>query len=191
MRARPEYWANAFITHKMADSRRLNWEILFASLQGSVRKVLEIGSYEGQSALFWLHFFDAHVTCIDTWENVAEGCSSGQEVEAHFDRNVRGLLVTKIKLKSTLALADMVEAGATFDLIYVDGDHSRLQVMIDSCLGWRLLRPGGFMVWDDYLDYRPDLADRPELAIDAFVAMMTDEAMIYMNTGQQLVARKK
>ena len=92
---RPEYWATAIITHTMADSRRANWEVLFEHFRDKAKTVLEIGSYEGQSALFWHHFFDAHVTCIDTWKEVAKGCTTGEEVEAHFDNNVRGLPISR------------------------------------------------------------------------------------------------
>ncbi len=44
----------------------------------------------------------------------------------------------------------MLEAGAGFDLIYVDGTHTALGVMIDLCYCAALLRTGGLMVLDDY-----------------------------------------
>ena len=37
-----------------------------------------------------------------------------------------------------------------FDLVYIDGSHSAKDVLLDSLLAWRLLRPGGAMIWDDY-----------------------------------------
>jgi predicted O-methyltransferase YrrM len=187
---RPDYWARAKITHTMADSRRLNWEFVLGSAKHVIRRVLEIGSYEGQSALFWHHFFGADVTCIDMWQDVAKGCATPAEVEEHFDANIKGLPIFKIKSESTTALMGLIHYGATFDLIYVDGDHSRLQVMVDSCLAWRMLRRGGFMVWDDYREYRPDLIDRPTPAIEAFVHAMANEVEIIHDTGQQLFVRK-
>lgn len=173
----------------MSDSRRLEWEFVLEPFRDQIKKVLEIGSYEGQSALFWHHHFGACVTCIDTWQDkdVAKGCTSGQEVETHFDQNTRGLPVTKIKLDSTRALTQLHEK---FDLVYIDGDHTRLHVMTDSCLSWRLLRSGGLMVWDDYRDYEPTWMDRPTPAIDAFVAMMQEQITVLKDTGQQLMIRK-
>lgn len=188
---RPDYWQRSIITHTMADSRRLNWELTFTLYSEKIKQILEIGSYEGQSALFWHHFFGAHVTCIDKWEDVAKGCASAAEVEAHFDNNRRGLPIIKIKASSTDGLLQLGKAGAEFDLIYIDGDHSRLQVMIDSCLAWHVLRRGGFMIWDDYREYRPDLVDRPTPAIDAFARMMENEMTVVKDTGQQLIVRKK
>lgn len=37
-----------------------------------------------------------------------------------------------------------------FDFYYVDGSHVAPDVMADAVLGWRLLKPGGIMVFDDY-----------------------------------------
>jgi predicted O-methyltransferase YrrM len=187
--SRPDYWARATITHTMADSRRVGWELALGQFKAEIKCVLEIGSYEGQSALFWHHYFGAHVTCIDSWQDkdAAKGCTSGQEVEAHFDKNVHDLPVKKIKSESTPAL---MKLSGEFDLVYIDGDHTRLQVMIDSCLAWRLLRKRGFMVWDDYRYYRPDLIDRPTPAIDAFCKAMNSEIIVVKDTGQQLMVRK-
>jgi predicted O-methyltransferase YrrM len=188
---RPDYWTRAKITHTMADSRRLNWEFVLGSAKHVIKRVLEIGSYEGQSALFWHHFFGADVTCVDMWQEVAKGCATPMEVEEHFDANVSGLPIVKIKLDSTTALNRLIKSNASFDLIYVDGDHARLQVMVDSCLAWQMLRRGGYMIWDDYREYRPDLADRPTPAIEGFVHAMKTEIEIIEDTGQQLFVRKK
>src|SRR5262249_50797192 len=169
---RPSYWEKARITHTMADSRREAWERILAPYRDELKRVLEIGSYEGQSALFWINFLGASVTCIDTWMNAAHGVSKPREVERHFDANV-GRRVRKIKSSSTPALHQLGRENAVFDLVYVDGDHSRDQVMIDSLLAWRCLRVGGIMIWDDYEDYLPeaDDRDRPTPAINTFVAL--------------------
>lgn len=184
----PDYWKRAKITHAMADSRRESWESLLWPYRSEIHRVLEIGSYEGQSALFWHHHFSAEVFCVDNWQHFADGCKNGVEAERHFDENVRGLPIIKRKAEtSTHALIDM---PGEFDLVYVDGDHSRLQVMIDTCLAWRLLRPGGIMIWDDFRDYRPDLIDRPTPAINAFIEMLADQIVVVKDTGQQLIVQK-
>jgi len=186
--ARPDYWRRAKITHEMADSRREHWESVLAPYRRQVRRVLEVGSYEGQSALFWHFYFGAEVYCVDNWQHVAHGCKNAAEVEAHFDANVRGLPIMKCKAESSTEA--LLRLGGGFDLAYIDGDHSRVQVLIDTCLAWRALRVGGIIIWDDYRDYRPDLADRPASAIDAFVAMMAGELELLADTGQQLFARR-
>jgi methyltransferase family protein len=186
-----KFWLGAKITHAMADSRVEAWERIFNPFRDKIRCVLEIGSYEGQSALFWHRFFGAEVTCIDTWANAAPGADTPEEVEAHFDANIAGLPIRKIKGPSREGLVMVDDEWKSFDLIYIDGDHTRLQVMVDSCLAWPMLRSGGFMVWDDYREYCPDLADRPAPAIDAFVGLMGAEIETIADTGQQLIVRKK
>ena len=44
--------------------------------------------------------------------------------------------------------------GETFDIIFIDGDHSKRGVWKDYMGTINLLRPGGFMVFDNYLDAR-------------------------------------
>lgn len=191
MPKRDPFWSGDKITHPMADSRRAAWEAVLWDFKPKVKRVLEVGSYEGQSALFWHRFFGAEVMCIDKWETFADGVQSAQEVEANFDLNVKGLPIDSVKGDSTAALNLLHAEKKVYDLVYIDGDHRRNQVMIDTCLAWRLLRRGGIMIWDDWHDYEPqvDDADRPESAIRCFLAMETGTRII-ADTGQQLFVQK-
>ncbi|WP_352557743.1 class I SAM-dependent methyltransferase [Mesorhizobium caraganae] len=67
---------------------------------------------------------------------------------SHADR------VTKIRDFSLRALIRLRQAGAEFDLVYVDGCHERESVMMDSVLAWGMLKLGGMLIWDDYTDYK-------------------------------------
>ena len=40
----------------------------------------------------------------------------------------------------------------TFDVIYVDGDHTEGGALFDLNLSWQLLKAGGVMIIDDYFD---------------------------------------
>jgi len=187
-------WAQAkaagTITHSMADSRAANWRQHLAPFQGKVQSALEIGSYEGQSAMFWLDFFPGvALTCIDPWAYYTTGTLSAIEVEDHFDTNV-GKRVTKIKGNSIPSLYALY--GHKFDLIYIDGDHRRDSVMIDSLMAWPLLNPGGVMIWDDYATFDPEGKPhrRPEIAVDTFIAMKVDELSILANTQEQMMVVK-
>lgn len=42
----------------------------------------------------------------------------------------------------------------SFDLIYIDGQHTILSVLRDFSLSWPLLKVGGVMIFDDYLNPR-------------------------------------
>ncbi len=190
MRCWEEGKANGTITHAMADSRAEAWIRILTPFKDKVQAILEIGCYEGQSGLFWLDFFPGVVlTCVDPWAFYTTGCNSADEVEEHFDANLEGK-VNKIKSNSIPALYGL--RGMRFDLIYIDGDHGCDQVMIDSLMAWRLLRPGGIMIWDDYITYSPkDLPRRrPEPAINAFIALKADELSILENTQEQMIVQK-
>lgn len=178
------------ITHSMTDSRVEAWVSLLAPFKDKVKAILEIGSYEGQSSLFWLDFFPGvALTCVDPWAYYTTGALSAIEVEDHFDTNV-GKLVTKIKGNSIPSLYAL--SASRFDLIYIDGDHRRDQVMIDSLMAWPLLNPGGVMIWDDYATYDPTAkpSRRPQPAVDMFIAMKADELSILANTQEQMLVVK-
>ena len=119
----------------------------------------------------------AHLTCIDTFEGGLdhEGTDTVPEgLETVFDRNVRlvdASRVRKLVGRSRHRLGELVDEEAQFELIYVDGSHLGLDVLIDAAYAWQLLAPGGFLVFDDYswaeLGDSPLLRPRP--AIDAFL----------------------
>jgi len=165
-------------------ARTVAWSMLFKDMRETTSRVLEIGSKEGRSAVFWLEFFaGAHLTCVDLFrEDDAE----------RFDRNLSayGTRLRKIVGTSIRALGILREENAVFDFIYVDGSHRRDDVMID-CLGaWRLLRDGGVMLMDDYtwMPDNPD-AERVAPAVDTFLAWHDDAEVILRS--HQVAVRKR
>jgi predicted O-methyltransferase YrrM len=92
---------------------------------------------------------------------------------------------------SKRVLLDFVEEGAEFELVYVDGSHAGLDVMVDAALSWQVLTPGGFVVFDDYtwavLGADPLL--RPGPAIDAFLRLVDGKHEVVLR-GSQLGLRK-
>jgi predicted O-methyltransferase YrrM len=113
------------------------------------RAILEVGSFEGRASTFFLNYCpDARVTCIDAFLG-----SRPKEFEAAFDANVAayGPRVEKIKDYSVPALHRLAINGRLFDLVYVDADHRRDEVLTDSLLAWKLLAKDGLFMWDDYL----------------------------------------
>jgi predicted O-methyltransferase YrrM len=91
-----------------------------------------------------------------------------ENVRQRFHANVQaaGVEVRVLRGTSLEQLPPLVADGETFDLIYIDGSHAALDVMTDAVLCWRLLAPGGLMIFDDYRDFE----SRP--AIDAFVSLV-------------------
>jgi predicted O-methyltransferase YrrM len=171
------------------------------------RAFLEIGSFEGRSAVWIAENMaqdGSHIDCIDTWEGGEEHSAEDMAaVEAAFDHNVRisngyyggGRLISKYKETSTYALANRIietAGGNLYDFIYIDGSHVAKDVLTDACMAWPLLKPKGLMVFDDYL-WTPstrDILHRPKMAIDAFTNLFAEEVEI-VHVGYQLVVRKK
>ena len=42
------------------------------------------------------------------------------------------------------------ECVPTFDFIYIDGSHYSKDVLEDAILAWRLTKPGGVIIFDDF-----------------------------------------
>ena len=151
-------------------------------------RFLEIGSLEGGSAIWFLENILTHptatITCIDPF---LRGGS-----EARFDHNVRvsgsGSKVIKMKGRSESFIATM--EAATYDAIYIDGDHHAVNVMMDAVSGWRLLKDGGIMIFDDYR-WEPNLPPtiRPKMAIDVFLSVMS-ESLTILHKDYQVIVRK-
>ena len=81
--------------------------------------------------------------------------------------------------------------AARFDLVYVDGSHRGLDVLVDAALSWPLLEVGGVVVFDDYrwalLGDDPLL--RPGPAIDAFVSLVSAHGEV-ISHDRQVALRK-
>lgn len=163
------------------------WEPLLRSLAGRRSRILEIGSFEGLSACYLLwRLPEATITCVDTFDRSRR--------ESIFDANVElvdASRVRKLVGDSRRVLPDLVAERARFDLVYVDGSHLGLDVLVDAAHSWRLLEPGGALVFDDYR-YREKGEDallRPGPAIDAFLAV-TEGKYEPLFRGHQVAVRK-
>ena len=57
-------------------------------------------------------------------------------------------------------------------IVYIDGSHALMPALADVVLGWRLLRPGGAAMFDDYgwapRDPNATVLDTPTPAYDFF-----------------------
>ena len=117
---------------------------------------LEIGVYEGKSALWTLDNVlpepDARIYCLDPFDPELPYLSHwapNVNYEAVFDANVNGdERVIKVKglSESVLpGLRDVKLHGA-----YIDGEHSRRAILFEAPLVWDMLIPGGVLIFDDY-----------------------------------------
>jgi predicted O-methyltransferase YrrM len=150
---------------------------------------LEVGVYEGR-ALIWmlenvLTHSTANATVIDIFpEDLEERFLKNLNLSGFADK------VTVIKGSSQIELKNL--APNTFDIIYIDGDHSAPAVLTDAVLSWLLLKEGGILIFDDYkykLKERPP-ERRPLISIDTFVGCFK-EYVDSIYADKQYIIRKQ
>lgn len=176
----------------------VHWARILDMFRDRETKVLEIGSWEGRSAIFFLELLPkSRLTCIDTFAGGPEYSGLDDAVvsiEARFDANLApyGDRVRKMKSRSVPVLDQLTQQNELFDVVYIDGSHARDDVLLDSLLAWRLLAPHGVCMWDDYTWGLPDVpsARRPQHAIDAFLDLHSDELQI-IETSSQVAVEKR
>lgn len=175
------------------------WRRVLSPWRMDKLRILEIGSWEGRSAIFFLNYFpNSTIVCIDTFEGGADhGNQSGHNeklagLEARFDSNLaaHAARIEKIKDQSVPALERLARDGRRFDLAYIDGSHLRDDVLADSEGVWPLLDPGAVLIWDDYewgRQMRPE--ERPQPAIDEFLAARPNAYRTLARTYQMIVEK--
>ncbi|NMO22185.1 class I SAM-dependent methyltransferase [Pyxidicoccus fallax] len=170
-----------------------DWKQVLAPLAGKPGvQALEIGSFEGRSAIWLLENVLTHPTsglvCVDLFDS---------DYVKLFDENIAASgaagRVTKRPGRSGAVLRTL-PPEPTYDFIYVDGSHRAFDVLEDAVLSWPLLKPGGWMIFDDYGMASAQLTgrssnSRPDIGIDAFLSAAFDRFEL-IKKDFQLTIRK-
>jgi predicted O-methyltransferase YrrM len=148
---------------------------------------LEIGSWEGRSTVWFLENVlshkDSKITCVDPWPS--------SEVFMRFIYNIRDHLqkVNMMKGYSSDVLRTIHEQ---YDFIYIDGSHTSWDTLEDAVLSFKLLKPNGFMVFDDYkggdLD---DTVTSPYKGINAFIEVYEKHIDVLYKEYQVYIRKKE
>lgn len=168
--------------------RTEHWTVL-DQFKTQPTRALEIGSYEGRSTIWLLENIltheDSTITCIDAWNsrNVTK------EHEARFDRNILAsgysTKVQKLKEDHWRALCHLPYG---FDLCYIDGDHEAQSVFEDAVWSFRLTKPNGIIIFDDY-EWHGKCNVPPKPAIDGFLQSYQPRLEI-LHKEYQVIVRK-
>jgi predicted O-methyltransferase YrrM len=163
------------------------WKIHLAPFMGKPNiQALEIGSFEGRSAIWFVQNVLTHptsqITCVDLF---------GERLDAFFDHNINvtGVAdkVRKLKGRSQHVLRTL-PYEETFDFVYVDGCHLANCALADMVLSFDLIKVGGLMIVDDYGWSGPE-HDRPKIAVDAFLHIYQPHLEV-VHKGYQVIVRK-
>jgi predicted O-methyltransferase YrrM len=151
-------------------------------------KILEIGSFEGRSAIWFLENILTHptssITCVDIFPS---------RYERLFDHNIRfsGFSDKVLKMKGRSERIVVTLKEKSFDIVYIDGSHLAPNVLMDAMASWFLLKEGGIMIFDDY-EWEPGKPpeERPQIAIDIFLRGLQHQVEL-LHKGYQVIVRKE
>ena len=108
------------------------------------KRLMEIGSYRGYTALFLAQHIspDAKIVAMDRYPDHGEAyreTSFAKMIERRTGETERAMFAR--------------DEPASYDLLFVDADHSYSSVRNDTELVLPLLSPAGFIVWHDYANW--------------------------------------
>jgi predicted O-methyltransferase YrrM len=174
-------------------------------LRNTAVNVLEIGSFEGLSTTWFLHFFnrDSKIVCIDTFQGGAGYLDVNGNpkhyltgLEERFFNNVafgRSRLDVRIGQSADILFQ---LAPQSFDVIYVDGSHHAADALTDIIMAFHLLKTGGIMMIDDVGGggqtddmTLENIRTTPRLAVQPFLALFQERIEV-MHDGYQVHLRK-
>lgn len=158
-----------------------------AHLAGKPCQLLEIGSFEGRSAIWLLNNIATHeearIFCIDASPQPALS---------------ENLALERDRAKITLMLGPSGDLLPTlpkgcFDFIYVDGSHKKLDVLEDAVMSFRLAKSGAVIAFDDYTEDGPDWNPRDfaKPAIDAFLEVCGEEVTVLERCHQIWISKNR
>ena len=187
------------ITYDYFSRNIFDWYTVLNKYKNEKSKYLEIGSFEGNSALFVMKYFkNFSLVCVDQWKQLYEedGKREGYEhlpilsVEKNFDENLKNYTHRFVKMKTSSDLF-FNKNNEMFDIIFVDGSHYSKDVFYDCLNSWSILKKNGILILDDYFWKGYDeLQDNPAFAINQFLNKIIKEYEIIKFTKFQLFLKK-
>jgi hypothetical protein len=154
--------------------------------------MLEIGSYEGNSSVFFLKYFPKlNLTCVDTFKgSIEQENKDFNQVYENFKFNVNGYEKRLKIVKDTSDNFFKSPDAELYDLIYIDGSHRYKDVLNDARNSYMLLNKNGYLIFDDFLwDFYEDPNENPIGAIKLFLKENFFKLKI-VSIGYQIILKK-
>jgi predicted O-methyltransferase YrrM len=138
---------------------------------GPAKKVyLEIGVYNGGSLAFMMqHPYETELHGVDPLILPRQVEHTFANVES-FNKHRRKVVVHQMYSYDPELLREL--RGLVIDLLFIDGDHQASSVIQDFEMYSPRVAPGGFIVFDDYIDpeYSPEVRPAVDLIIERIKA---------------------
>jgi predicted O-methyltransferase YrrM len=165
---------------------------------------LEIGTFEGASLNYMfkniLSHVDSKATVIDPFNDFNNSYNQLQT----FKNNLHDYL-DRINIIQGYSQNELIKLEKeSYDLIYIDGDHTSSAVFLDALLSFPLLKKGGYIIFDDYLwihdaekheivetsDHRLQHPNNPFTGINNFINIHKVDIEL-ISSNWQLIIKKK
>ena len=154
---------------------------------------LEIGSWEGSSALYILNNYKTKkVYCVDVWDK-------DKKYEELYKKNFNNFLHNMEEFKDRYSFFkersdDFFKKNEEyFDLIYIDGTHESFQVDKDINNAWKFLNLNGIIICDDFFYgnlYSGLNEDVPANSINKFIKKQQNKLKVLCVNNSQVFLRK-
>ena len=144
----------------------IHW-VLFCSLslRYDIREILEIGTYDGQTAAILTSIFpESHVTTVDLPPDdplvkaqaydrphpTTKPLSERRRINTQHPR-------IEYRTSNSFFLPELLDRQ--FDMIWIDGGHRFPEIAWDICNAYHLCKPGGWLMCDDVIQHPDGIAD--------------------------------
>lgn len=158
--------------------------------------ILEIGAFEGKSTVWLIDTYLSHlksrITVVDPYLTTD---TTTNVIDKTFDLFKKNIKLSKYPSKvnfirdlSINVLPHLLIDNEKFDLIFIDGSHLRRDVIVDLVMSWKLVKPKGFIVMDDYNNKEGDVKSALHFWLDC---LDKDEWVILFDRYQVIVQKLK
>lgn len=183
------------------------WEVILGGIDPCAEHTfLEVGSFEGRSAVWfidnYMHHPSSKFISVDTWKGGEEVERTKlpfdfKVIEQNFQHNIAScsypLKIEIHKGDSVDRLLSLAKRPGWLTCAYIDGSHRARDVLWDMMLTYRCLKQGGVMILDDYNNVMATNNEmlRVKPAVDFFVKLYEDDINFgKTKSGQAYIIKK-
>ena len=154
--------------------------------KNKIINILEIGSYEGRSAIFFLNFFNrSNITCVDPYFD--SSYKNLNKIYKIFRKNMKPF--KNFKIKKMLSSEFFFRNKNYYDLIYIDGSHDEKDVYNDLINAYSFAKIKSYILLDDFLWRKNSTHKVPIDAINLFIKKYNKKVKIIYCYEQMLIQK--